>query len=641
MNNPAQKSYQLYIGGEWVDASDGGTLDVYCPANGEQLSVIADATKEDVDRAVDAAWEAFETWSKTTKAERAIILNKVADLIEENAEKLALLESLDNGKPIRETRAIDVAYSVDHFRYFAGVLLADTGEADMLPGNMMSLVLHEPIGVVGQIVPWNFPFLMAAWKLAPVLAAGDCTVFKPSSTTSLTVLELAKLTEGVIPAGVFNVVTGRGSKSGQYILDNPKISKLAFTGSTEVGRDVARAAAERLIPATLELGGKSANIIFPDAKWDMMLDGIQLGILFNQGQVCCAGSRIFVHEDIYDKFVQDACEAFGKVKVGLPWEDDTQMGSQIDQNQMNKILEYVEIAKQEGADAICHGCTGKGNDQVRFELAIKRFAPEIKIIAPWREWDIKSRDEEVDYAEAHNVPLKISRETNYSKDKNLWHLSHEGLDLEDPANEPQYDKPGFLEMGVSPAMAPDAPAYVTIDLEKGWPAAVDGVKMKASDLIRRLNELGGANGIGLLDIVENRLVGMKDRGVYETPGGTILYRAHEVLEQITLDKDTKHMKQKLAVDFADLVYNGKWFTPLREALTAFATDTQKYVTGTVKLKLYKGNLITASVSSPCTLYSENLVTFGESDYDQTDSQGFINLWGLPDKVQALREQGKL
>ena len=355
MNNPAQKSYQLYIGGEWVDASDGGTLDVYCPANGEQLSVIADATKEDVDRAVDAAWEAFETWSKTTKAERAIILNKVADLIEENAEKLALLESLDNGKPIRETRAIDVAYSVDHFRYFAGVLLADTGEADMLPGNMMSLVLHEPIGVVGQIVPWNFPFLMAAWKLAPVLAAGDCTVFKPSSTTSLTVLELAKLTEGVIPAGVFNVVTGRGSKSGQYILDNPKISKLAFTGSTEVGRDVARAAAERLIPATLELGGKSANIIFPDAKWDMMLDGIQLGILFNQGQVCCASSRIFVHEDIYDKFVQDACEAFGKVKVGMPWEDDTQMGSQIDQNQMNKILEYVEIAKQEGGRVLCGG----------------------------------------------------------------------------------------------------------------------------------------------------------------------------------------------------------------------------------------------------------------------------------------------
>ena len=223
----------------------------------------------------------------------------------------------------------------------------------------------------------------------------------------------------------------------------------------------------------------------------------------------------------------------------------------------------AEIALAEGADAIAHGATGKGNDQVRFELAIKRFAPEMKIIAPWREWDIKGRDEEIDYAEAHNVPLKISRETNYSKDKNLWHLSHEGLDLEDPANEPLYDKPGFLEMGVSPAMAPDAPTYVTLDFDKGWPVAIDGEKMKASDIIRKLNELGGANGIGLLDIVENRLVGMKDRGVYETPGGTILYRAHEVLEQITIDKDTKHMKQKLAVDFADLVYNGKWFTPLR------------------------------------------------------------------------------
>ena len=301
----------------------------------------------------------------------------------------------------------------------------------------------------------------------------------------------------------------------------------------------------------------------------------------------------------------------------------------------------AEIAKKENADAICHGCTGKGNDQVRFELAIKRFAPEMKIIAPWREWDIKGRDEEIDYAEAHNVPLKISRETNYSKDKNLWHLSHEGLDLEDPANEPQYEKPGFLEMGVSPVQAPDAPTYVTIDFAQGVPVAVDGVKMKASDVVRKLNELGGANGIGLLDIVENRLVGMKDRGVYETPGGTILYRAHEVLEMITIDKDTAHMKSKLAVDFADLVYNGKWFTPLREALSAFASKTQEHVTGTVKLKLYKGNIITAGVTSPETLYSENLVTFEESDYDQKDSAGFINLWGLPDTVQALREQGKL
>ena len=301
----------------------------------------------------------------------------------------------------------------------------------------------------------------------------------------------------------------------------------------------------------------------------------------------------------------------------------------------------VEIAKAEGADAICHGCTGKGNDQVRFELAIKRFAPDMTIIAPWREWDIKGRDEEIDYAEAHNVPLKISRETNYSKDKNLWHLSHEGLDLEDPANEPQYEKPGFLEMSVSPIAAPDKATYVTIDFVKGVPVAVDGEKMKASDVIRKLNKLGGENGIGLLDIVENRLVGMKDRGLYETPGGTILYKAHQLLEMITIDKDTAHMKSKLAVDFADLVYNGKWFTPLREALSAFADKTQEHVTGSVKLKLYKGNIITSSITSPESLYSENLVTFNESDYNQGDATGFINLWGLPDTVLALREQGKL
>ena len=301
----------------------------------------------------------------------------------------------------------------------------------------------------------------------------------------------------------------------------------------------------------------------------------------------------------------------------------------------------VEIAKAEGADAICHGCTGKGNDQVRFELAIKRFAPELKIIAPWREWDIVSRDEEIDYAEAHNVPLKISRETNYSKDKNLWHLSHEGLDLEDPATEPKYDEPGFLEMGVSPAVAPDQATYVTLDFEKGWPVAIDGEKMKASDIIRKLNKLGGENGIGIIDIVENRLVGMKDRGVYETPGGTILYFAHEQLEMLCVDKDTLHEKQKLSVDFADLIYNGKWFTPLREALSAFVEKTQEYVTGTVKLKLYKGNIIPAGTTSPFTLYSEELATFDESDYDQKDAEGFINLWGLPTTVQALREQGKL
>ena len=341
-------------------------------------------------------------------------------------------------------------------------------------------------------------------------------------------------------------------------------------------------------------------------------------------------------EDLVDEMVDDVI--IPSMQMGAKYEDYL-LGTAFARPIIAKRL--VEIARKEGADAICHGCTGKGNDQVRFELAIKRFAPEMKIIAPWREWSIKGRDEEIDYAEAHNVPLKISRETNYSKDKNLWHLSHEGLDLEDPASEPQYDKPGFLEMSVSPAMAPDQATYVTLDFAQGVPVAIDGEQKKASDIIRKLNQLGGANGIGLLDIVENRLVGMKDRGVYETPGGAILYRAHEVLEMITIDKDTKHMKQKLAVDFADLVYNGKWFTPLREALSAFVTATQKHVTGTVKLKLYKGNIITAGVTSPETLYSENLVTFEESDYNQNDATGFINLWGLPDTVQALREQGKL
>ena len=301
----------------------------------------------------------------------------------------------------------------------------------------------------------------------------------------------------------------------------------------------------------------------------------------------------------------------------------------------------AEIALAEGADAIAHGATGKGNDQVRFELAIKRFAPDMKIIAPWREWDIKSREEEIDYAEAHNVPLKISRETNYSKDKNLWHLSHEGLDLEDPANEPDYDKPGFLEMGVSPFQAPDKPTYVTIDFEAGAPVALDGEKMKASQIIKKLNAIGGANGIGIIDIVENRLIGMKDRGVYETPGGSILYFAHEQLEMLTVDKDTLHEKKKLAVDLADQIYNGKWYSALTNALVAFANESNKLVTGSVKLKLYKGNIIPAGTTSPYSLYSEELVTFGESDYNQAQAEGFINIWGLPTQVEALREQGKL
>ena len=301
----------------------------------------------------------------------------------------------------------------------------------------------------------------------------------------------------------------------------------------------------------------------------------------------------------------------------------------------------AEIAIAEGADAIAHGATGKGNDQVRFELAIKRFAPDMKIIAPWREWNIKSRDEEIDYAEAHHVPLKISRETSYSKDKNLWHLSHEGLDLENPANEPDLDKPGFLEMSVSPFKAPDEPGYVTIDFEAGAPVALNGEKLKASEIIKKLNAIGGAHGIGIIDIVENRLVGMKDRGVYETPGGSILYFAHEQLEMLTVDKDTLHEKKKLAIDLADQIYNGKWYSPLTNALVAFANESNKLVTGSVKLKLYKGNIIPAGTTSPYTLYSESLVTFGESDYDQAQAEGFINLWGLPTKVEALREQGKL
>ena len=359
------------------------------------------------------------------------------------------------------------------------------------------------------------------------------------------------------------------------------------------------------------------------------LDGLE------EKAIKTGASKLYI-ADLTDEMVEDVI--WPSLKMGASYEQYL-LGTAFARPIIAKKL--VEIAKAENADAIAHGCTGKGNDQVRFELAIKRFAPDMTIIAPWREWDIKGRDEEIDYAEAHNVPLKISRETNYSKDKNLWHLSHEGLDLEDPANEPQYEKPGFLEIGVSPITAPDAPTYVTIDFEKGVPVAVDGEKMKGSDIIRKLNKLGGENGIGLLDIVENRLVGMKDRGVYETPGGTILYKAHQCLEMITIDKDTAHMKSKLAVDFADLVYNGKWFTPLREALSAFADKTQEHVTGSVKLKLYKGNMITASITSPCSLYSEELVTFNESSYDQTNATGFINLWGLPDTVLALREQGKL
>ncbi len=356
MNKPElQNRYQLFIGGQWRDASDGEFFTTKCPANGEKLAECAQATKEDVDDAVREAWKAFETWTKDPTRERSAILNKIADIIDANTEHLAMVESLDNGKPIRETMAIDIPLSAKHFRYFAGCIMAEEGSANILDEQFLSLILREPIGVVGQIVPWNFPFLMAAWKLAPVLAAGCCTVFKPSSDTSLSVLEFARLVQDVIPKGVFNVITGSGSKSGQYMLDHKGFRKLAFTGSTEVGRQVALAAADRLIPATLELGGKSANIFFPDCNWEQAIDGLQLGILFNQGQVCCAGSRVFVHEDIYDKFLEDAVKAFNNVKVGVSWDPETQMGSQINERQLEKILSYVEIGKQEGARLICGG----------------------------------------------------------------------------------------------------------------------------------------------------------------------------------------------------------------------------------------------------------------------------------------------
>ena len=340
-------------------------------------------------------------------------------------------------------------------------------------------------------------------------------------------------------------------------------------------------------------------------------------------------SKCYV-EDLTDEFVEDYI--IPTVKAGAKYED-YMLGTSFARPIIAKRI--VEIAKAEGADAIAHGCTGKGNDQVRFELAIKAFAPDMPVIAPWREWEIKSREEEIDYAEAHNIPLKITRETNYSKDKNLWHLSHEGLDLEDPGNEPLYEKEGFLEMGVSPLQAPDEPEYVTLEFEKGVPVKLNGEKMSQKDIVLKLNEIGGKNGVGLLDIVENRLVGMKCRGVYETPGGAILYKALNVLETLCLDKYAAHKKQELSVCFAELVYNGQWFTPLRKALSAFVESLMENVTGKVKLKLYKGNMINAGVWSDYSLYDPEIATFGEDEvYNQADAQGFITLFGLPVKVQA-------
>lgn len=344
-----EKRYKLFIDGQWLDSSDNTTLRTTNPANGEFLAEIADATNEDVDRAVKAARKAFETWSQTTTAQRADILDRIAARIEENAEFLATVETMDNGKPIRETKNVDIPLAADHFKYFAGVIRSEEGSANVLDGNKLSIVLRETIGVVGQIVPWNFPFLMAAWKLAPVIAAGDTTILKPSSSTSLSILELMKIIEDLIPAGVINIVTGKGSRSGDYLVQHEGIDKLAFTGSTEVGRNIGIEAAKRIIPATLELGGKSANIFFDDCDIEQALDGVQLGILFNQGQVCCAGSRIFVQEGIYDEFVEKAIERFKNVKVGDPLDESTQMGAQVNVRQAEKILGYVENGKKEGA----------------------------------------------------------------------------------------------------------------------------------------------------------------------------------------------------------------------------------------------------------------------------------------------------
>ena len=382
-----------------------------------------------------------------------------------------------------------------------------------------------------------------------------------------------------------------------------------------------------LIPWLKENYGCEVIAVSGDVGQKSELDGLE------EKALATGASKLYI-ADLKKEFVEDYI--IPSMKAGASYENYL-LGTSFARPIIAKKL--VEIAKQEGADAICHGCTGKGNDQVRFELAIQAFAPDMDIIAPWRFWELNSREKEIEYAKAHNIPLKITAETNYSKDKNLWHLSHEGLDLEDPANAAPIHKEGFLELGLSPLHAKDEPDYVTIHFEEGTPKSINGQEMSSLDIIETLNDLGGKNGIGILDIVENRLVGMKSRGVYETPGGTILYAAHEKLEEITLDKDTAHYKKQVALKFGELVYDGKWYTPLRKALSSFVDETQKTVTGDVKLELYKGNIIPCSVTSPYSLYSSGMATFDEDDcYDQADSAGFIHLFGLPLKVRALNDQ---
>ncbi len=407
-------------------------------------------------------------------------------------------------------------------------------------------------------------------------------------------------------------------KMAKQAIDNTNIKKvvLAYSGGLDTS----------IIIPWLKENYNNCEVIAvsADVGQGTELDGLE------EKALKTGASKLYI-EDLKEEFIQEY--VYPTVQAGAVYENKYLLGTSFARPIIAKRI--VEIAKAEGADAICHGCTGKGNDQVRFELTIKAFAPEMTIIAPWREWSIKSREEEIEYAEAHNIPLKINRETNYSKDKNIWHLSHEGLDLEDPANEPQYNHPGFLELGVSPEQAPDEPTYVTIHFEKGKPTAINGKEMNGVEVVTTLNELGGKNGVGLADIVENRLVGMKSRGVYETPGGAILYHAHNKLEELCLDRDTFHYKQQIGLKFAELVYYGQWFTPLREALSAFVDSTQQTVTGDVKLKLYKGNIIDAGVTSPYSLYDPEIATFDEDEvYNQADADGFINLFGLPIKVYA-------
>ena len=390
-------------------------------------------------------------------------------------------------------------------------------------------------------------------------------------------------------------------------------------------------------------GGLDTSIIIPWLKNNYDLEVIACCVDVGQNEnmssvkqkaIESGASKVYV-EDKKAEFVKDY--AFRALRAGAVYENKYLLGTSFARPLISKVL--VEVAHKEGAKYICHGCTGKGNDQVRFELAIKAFAPEMKVIAPWRSWELKSREDEIEYAKRHNIPLKISKETNYSKDKNIWHLSHEGLDLENPENEPEYDK--ILELGVTPQKAPDKECYISIGFEKGIPVSINKKKMEPVDLILELNKIGGENGIGIVDMVENRLVGMKSRGIYETPGGTILYKAHELIESITLDKDTMHYKQLIAVRFGELVYNGQWFTPLREALSAFADSASQNVNGEVKLKLYKGNIIPAGITSPTSLYSEQIASFGEDDsFNHNDSAGFISLFGLPIKIRAIQLKNK-